>query len=73
MSGLKLTEWYSGDQKPVRAGIYERLYEGEGIAKCYWDGKYFFGGAYTNEEAIVNAFIFGPSFSQSLSWRGVAK
>jgi hypothetical protein len=71
---MKLTGWYSGDQKPVRVGIYQRAYDcGTLILYCYWDGVNFGGGVLTSGHASLSYQYHGSSLSQSLPWRGVAK
>lgn len=72
MTKLKLTDWYTKDQKPVRVGVYERDY-GDYVSYCYWDGESF--GPRTEE--VIDAFWMysgsGRSPNQGFSWRGVAK
>jgi hypothetical protein len=41
MSKLKLTGWYSGDQKPVRKGFYQVDTPGfNGNKYSYWNGLF---------------------------------
>ena len=58
---MKRTAWYSGDQKPVHIGCYERNYDGV-IAKCYWDNVFF-----------QHQFMACASPRQNLPWRGLVK
>ena len=67
---MKLTEWYPGDVKPVRVGVYQRRYPNNAIMYCYWNGLFFFAGEYTVNKAIVYKF---DTLRQNLPWRGVAK
>lgn len=71
-----LTDWFAGAVKPVRPRVYQREYI-YGKAKvpryCYWDGKQWYPGGGSVEEA-VNNFQFGDvAPNQSLRWRGVLK
>lgn len=71
---MKLTEWYSGDQKPVRVGVYERNFEdGLTIAEySYWDGKNWKVSGLSVPDA--NMYKIGAiSAKQRLKWRGIAK
>lgn len=72
---MKLTEWYSGDQKPVRVGVYERDYSEEyqdneiGVY-CRWDGERW----YVYDDSIeASAKQWVVTTMQSLPWRGIAK
>jgi hypothetical protein len=38
---MKLTDWYSGDQKPVRIGAYERDFGVPFTEYSWWNGKEF--------------------------------
>lgn len=67
---MKLTPWYPGNVKPVRVGVYERDYPGEGIYFCKWNGKRWHAG---NKKLKLAKKVPIPSFSQSLPWRGIAK
>jgi hypothetical protein len=70
---MKLTDWYSGNQKPVRVGVYEREYGTKDRFYCYWNG-YVFGCADESPcNAWVKHFVAGDSLMQYLPWRGVAK
>jgi hypothetical protein len=66
---MKLTEWYKGDQKPARVGVYERDY-GACFVYSRWDGNRWFVYADCIELALQQRLI---SDSQSLPWRGIAK
>ena len=62
---MKLTGWYQGDQKPVRAGWYERgnPYNPLVFYRHYWDSFWWKPTKYSSK--IMQY--------QNLPWRGVAK
>ena len=68
---MKVTQWFSGEQKPTRNGWYQRR-----IMKfifAYWyfrDGAWMLGG-----DPKPNPWWVGraPSPDQSLPWRGLAE
>ena len=66
---MKLTPWFPGTVKPVRAGVYERQY-GKETFYCLWDGEYWHTWAMTPKHAEK---LHGFSAMQSLPWRGVLK
>lgn len=73
---MKLTPWFSGDQKPVRVGVYERDYGSGKTYYCWWNGKVFGCGEREPGEAKMAIKIFGIfwiSADQNLPWRGVLK
>lgn len=72
---MKLTPWFSGTVKPVRVGVYERLYTTRVTARkvfyCYWNGIRWSHAANSIETA--EEFKHIASADQDLSWRGVLK
>lgn len=71
---MKLTPWYSGDQKPMpdRIGPFKRDYKyGKQCYYCWWDGKNFGHGLPTVDECADIRMALGPSLGQNLPWRGV--
>lgn len=53
---IKLTPWFTGDQKPVRVGVYQRDLYGEDVkAYSYWDGEVWglYGETYKLKKAEV--------------------
>jgi len=66
---MKLTRWYSGDQKPLRKGVYQ--VKSDGVYFSYFDGKNFNGCWFTTERAAENQW--SPVCHGKLQWRGVAK
>lgn len=72
---MKLTDWYPGDVKPVRPGVYERDYGSvEGVIPpfryCYWDCDCWQVASTLVRDALR---VYEDSKYQSLPWRGVAK
>lgn len=71
---MKVTDWYTGDQKPVRVGVYERAYSYKlYILYCYWNGKLFSCAYRDLELAKSMSDYFRSSLNQNLPWRGIAK
>lgn len=75
MSNLKLTPWFSGDEKPVRVGVYQRNYahpnKKTGTVFNYWNGICWGIYGTTVNEAIKYGYI--NSDFKKLPWRGVLK
>jgi putative component of toxin-antitoxin plasmid stabilization module len=69
----KLTPWFPGDVKPVRAGVYERQYGRGLIFFCLYDksGKWRYGTVFGPEAAMNMRNIASPM--QTLPWRGIQK
>jgi hypothetical protein len=68
----KLTPWFSGDVKPVRAGPYEREYPMKGNLPDYslWNGDaWCYGRTGSVSNAAAETQI---SPMQNLPWRGLA-
>lgn len=69
---MKLTEWYSGDQKPARKGVYQR--KGSFcVMFCYWDGLYWYFNGMTEERALNHYRNGEKAWLKGRHWRGVAK
>lgn len=70
----KLTDWYPGDVKPVRVGVYERNFDRPDGERWYsfWDGKHWRFGHFAKHwaEQYKDEKL---SFEQRLPWRGIAK
>lgn len=68
------TSWYRGDQKPVRAGVYERDY-GNGAfdnrAFCWFDGSTWYLGSDMIEQCVLYATKKILTKKQNLPWRGL--
>ena len=69
--GNKLTDWISGNVKPVRVGVYQREYDSGDVAYSYWNGKFWSVYGATPEEA--ESWVDTPSTAQTLRWRGLAR
>lgn len=69
---MKLTGWYSGEQKPARVGVYQR--KGQySIMYCYWNGRNWRVGFPNKKDAFFWADSPCVSMHEDLPWRGVAK
>lgn len=68
----RMTRVYSGNQKPVRVGVYRRrsIY-GAGLRYSYWNGKYWCANGATIQIALQCIDV--PSLHQSLPWQGLRK
>ena len=69
---MKLTPWMPGTTKPVRKGLYQRLWLG-GPSWAIWDGEnwhrsYDTSNPTNKRHAIEDTHIVGPL---PLKWRGV--
>jgi hypothetical protein len=63
-----LTEWYPGDIKPIRIGIYQRKRNGI-VIYSFWDGKEWKAGGETIRDALrMKVWI---AVYQDAEWRGV--
>ena len=58
---MTVTQWFSGDEKPVHIGLYERQYDSGNYIE-YWDGLEW--------RYPVSQW---PAFIQDVPWRGIAK
>jgi hypothetical protein len=70
MSKLKLTPWFPGHVKPVRVGVYERLYDEESggpqALRCNFDGlRWSVHLECSGDKSHVSGY-------QNLRWRGLA-
>ena len=76
MNDLKLTDWYTGDQKPMKVGPYQRRYSslrgwsGSAPLYCWWDGKFFKLPMRKPDECKASD---GNSDHQDIPWRGLAE
>lgn len=69
MGVLKLTDWFPGDVKPVRVGVYETS-SNAGACFQHWNGKYWGRASNTPDQAASKAS--DRSVFQEDSWRGLA-
>ena len=69
---MKLTPWFPGTVKPVRAGVYERQYFREQLETrySYWNGEEWLVWGRTPNMAKEESRISGL---QNLPWRGGMK
>ena len=72
---MKLTEWYPGDVKPVRVGVYQQQsgIRPVSIGYQYWDGSFWNGWFKTAEMAFRFRRSRVSISHQNDPWRGVAK
>ena len=73
MSKPKLTEWFPGDVKPAREGVYQQLC-GDAVVVGYqrWDGRRWYGWRETADEAERASQTAAAGF-QGDPWRGLAQ
>ena len=72
---MKLTDWFDGDTKPSRVGVYERSDEGTWLQDgkpnySYWDGHKWGLSTWAIENSVGWAGV--SSTEQRLPWRGLA-
>lgn len=72
------TPWFNGLEHPVREGVYERklwdYHQREPlVVYAYWDGRQWYVGAYTPDEAMSMAQKCGPTMTLHRQWRGLLK
>ena len=75
MKEQELTPWFPPSVKPVRNGVYLRMY-GDGPAYSLWDGRFWQCGVRVDHYDAVDIAAAVPhvaSPSQDLKWRGLAK
>jgi hypothetical protein len=75
---MKETEWYRGDQKPVRVGAYKRKYRDKqrsllGDWFSWFDGQNFGIAFFTLKACQKHKANCEISLMQNLPWRGVSK
>ncbi len=70
---MKLTPWLSGDQKPVRVGVYERSITALGKSYSFWNGEFWCYFSSEIDEAEMHGGKRLKSKYQQASWRGVMK
>jgi len=67
---MKLTPWYPAHVKPVRKGVYEM--DAWDSWFRYWDGKHWYCGAFTPEDAYEE-WLDGRTIADAdFDWRGLA-
>jgi len=68
---VKLTPWFSPDEKPVRDGVWEVDWNGPGWYRVYSHGRWYVGGD-SVDSAWVRYQDKRPSMLD-LCWRGLAE
>lgn len=68
-----LTDWYRGEQKPIRIGAYERLYVNEAVVYSYWDGSKWSVAYMSLEWCLREKGKANGTPRQDLPWRGLAE
>ena len=68
----KLTEWYPGHIKPVRVGVYQRLYGRVVVGFAYWNGRNWHQGEGHITGALSWVKYPTPGLPD-LMWRGLAQ
>lgn len=65
---LKVTPWYPGTVKPVRAGLYERIVQGSSsINRDRWTGTMW------RFHAWGRSYKSFAQFGRNFKWRGIMK
>lgn len=72
---MQLTQWHKGTEKPVRDGVYERLYdEGQRTEEIYYcrfeHGIWF--SMYENKLEAARTTVIS-AFQDEIKWRGITK
>ena len=72
---MKLTGWYSGNQKPARVGVYQQFgVDRKTVGYQYWNGNLWFSWCYTPDAAYRARKGCPVAFCyQDDKWRGVDK
>lgn len=71
---MQITQWHKGTDKPVRDGVYQRLYDEIYNPKIFYckfaEGKWFNAVDFVFNAA--NEYGISP-FQDEIKWRGVTK
>ena len=65
------TDWFPGNVKPVRVGVYQRQYDWL-LAFSYWDGKHW-GWTEPGTAKQAAEYRYPQSREQELPWRGLPR
>lgn len=68
-----LTPWYSGNIKPVRDGVYQRLYAADHVQYCLFKGEKWGLSGSSVEDALEEINVLNSSWYQDLKWRGLSE
>jgi len=66
---MKMTTWFGGNRKPMKIGVYQRMFP-ISVRYCYWDGLGWHVGGMSPKAARYKGMI---SDHQDLPWRGLAE
>lgn len=71
---MNLTPWYPARIKPLRSGVYEVRWHGDGSRWrwCYWTGSEW-ANTGTNKAEAAARKTWTNGAVQSKSWRGLAE
>lgn len=67
---MKLTPWFSGDQKPVRKGVYQRVFKNKKHYSFFNGMRWFVG---SGSPSTARTYEGWDTSFQNLPWRGVMK
>lgn len=67
---MKKTGWFSGDQKPVRRGVYQRKHLNGEVYYSLWDGMFW---RLPNPDIVAAGGSKIVSCFQAFPWRGLAQ
>ena len=65
------TDWFPGDVKPVRIGVYQQRNPDGHLGYQRWDGKFWYSWESTIDLAARATLVVDGSF-QCDPWRGLA-
>jgi len=68
-------QWFNGDEKPVRSGVYQRKYQDGAILYCFFNAKTKMFGCSSPSASIAVEYNwrYAPSLNQNLPWAGIIK
>lgn len=66
------TPWFSGDQQPVKIGVYKRLSMAGLVVYSMWDGDHWLR-MHCSATGAVRASSSEPSLCQTLPWCGLLR
>ena len=72
MRMMQVTQWFGGDVKPEKKGVYERFLDTNGyFFYSYWDGKKWCCSCRIKDDAAN--YKVSTSKYQDCIWRGLAE
>lgn len=70
---MKLTPWFPGRTKPIRAGVYQQLCgKRSRVGYQRWDGTFWYSWHFT-PEAAARSTVLARTEHQNDPWRGIAQ